>query len=65
MYNYEKYGCPFKRGNKFFYFHNSGLQNQSVLYSQPSLDAPAEVFVDPNTWSEDGTAAIGSHKFSE
>lgn len=64
LWDYEKYGAPFKRGNRYFYFKNDGLQNQNVLYKLDSLDAQPEVLVDPNTWSEDGTDAMGATAFS-
>lgn len=65
LWDYEKYGVPFKRGDKYFYFKNNGLQNQSVLYKLDSLDAPPELLVDPNKWSEDGTDALGGMVFSD
>jgi prolyl oligopeptidase len=58
LWNYEKYSQPFKEGNRYFYFKNDGLQNQSVLYTQESLEAEARVLLDPNTFSEDGTVAL-------
>ena len=58
LWNYEKYGTPFKEGDRYFYMRNSGLQNQSVLYTVTSLDAPPQTVLDPNTLSADGTVAV-------
>lgn len=58
LWNYEKFGVPFKEGNRYFYSRNSGLQNQSVLYSVTSLDAQPQLLLDPNTLSTDGTVAL-------
>ncbi|MCF8230331.1 MAG: prolyl oligopeptidase family serine peptidase [Bacteroidales bacterium] len=60
LWNYPKYQVPFKEGDHYFYFKNDGLQNQSVLYMQKSLDAEPEVLLDPNQFSEDGTIALAS-----
>ncbi|HEY9649548.1 MAG TPA: prolyl oligopeptidase family serine peptidase [Coleofasciculaceae cyanobacterium] len=65
LWNYEKYGIPFKEGNRYFYFKNDGLQNQSVLYTLTSLDAEPTVLIDPNTLSEDGTIALSGLSISE
>ncbi|CAL8082960.1 unnamed protein product [Orchesella dallaii] len=65
LWNYAKYGCPFRRGDRYFYFKNTGLQNQSVLYMQRSLEEDGDVFLDPNTLSEDGTVAISTYAFSK
>ncbi|RLO09365.1 hypothetical protein DYB28_000915, partial [Aphanomyces astaci] len=65
MFNYEKYSSPFQRGNRYFFFKNDGLQNQSVLYVQDSLTSEPKVLLDPNTLAEDGTAALGEFSFSE
>ena len=60
IWNYPKYGVPFKRGDMYFFFKNDGVQNQSVLYMQKSLEATPEVLLDPNTLSKDGTVALAS-----
>ncbi|KAI9357906.1 prolyl oligopeptidase [Zopfochytrium polystomum] len=65
VFNYERFGCPFKRGEYYYYFHNSGLQPQSVLYRKRALDGPAEVFFDPNTLSDDGTVSLNTYSFTE
>jgi prolyl oligopeptidase len=56
--NFERYTAPARRGTRYFYSHNSGLQNQNVLYWQEGLDGEPKVLLDPNTFSEDGTVAI-------
>ncbi len=65
IWNYEKYGAPFKEGGKYYFFKNDGLQNQSVLYQQNNLNAPPEVLLDPNTLSKEGTAALGGLEFNK
>jgi prolyl oligopeptidase len=58
LWNYERYGTPFKEGNRYFYSRNSGLQNQGVLYSVTSLTDEPKLLLDPNTLSSDGTVAL-------
>lgn len=65
LWNYARYSPPFKEGERYFYFKNDGLQNQAVLYTLPSLDAPPVALLDPNTLSEDGTVALGETAFSK
>ena len=65
LWNYERYGTPFKQANRYFYYKNNGLQNQSVLYTLPTLDAEPTVLLDPNTLSEDGTVALSGIAISE
>ena len=65
LWDYEKFGTPFKRGERYFYFKNNGLQNQSVLYKLKSLEDEPIVLIDPNQWSADGTNALGGLEFSD
>jgi prolyl oligopeptidase len=65
LWDYEKYGTPFKEGESYFYFKNDGLQNQSVLYTLPTLDAEPRILLDPNQLSEDGTVALSGISISE
>ena len=64
LWNYEKYGIPFKEGNRYFYTRNSGLQNQAVLYTVTGLDAQPQMVLDPNTLSADGTVAVSGMQVS-
>ncbi|CAH8386275.1 unnamed protein product [Eruca vesicaria subsp. sativa] len=65
LFDHPRYDSPFRRGNKYFYFHNAGLQAQDVLYMQDDLDAEAVVLLDPNTLSDDGTVALNTFSVSE
>ncbi|HYH63711.1 MAG TPA: prolyl oligopeptidase family serine peptidase [Urbifossiella sp.] len=65
LWNYEKISAPSKVGGRYFFTKNNGLQNQSVLYTQDSLDGPARMLLDPNTWSKDGTIALSGTALSD
>ncbi len=58
--NYEKIGAPSHVGNQYFYYYNSGLQNQAVLYTMTGPHGKAHILLDPNAFSSDGTVALGS-----
>ncbi|NOX94396.1 MAG: S9 family peptidase [Alphaproteobacteria bacterium] len=60
LWDYEKFTLPTKRGDRYFYRRNDGLQNQYVLYVQDGDGAP-RILLDPNEWSEDGATALGSY----
>lgn len=62
--NYPKFSAPFRKGENVFFYKNSGLQNQSVLYIQKGLDGTPEVLLDPNTFSPDGTIALRGFSLS-
>jgi prolyl oligopeptidase len=65
IWNYPKYGVPFKKGDHYFFFKNDGIQNQSVLYIQDTPESEASVLLDPNSLSEDGTVALASMGISK
>ncbi len=65
LWNYQKYGLPFKKGDRYFYYKNDGLQNQYVLYTMKSLDDKPRVLLDPNKLSADGTVAVSGTSVSE
>jgi prolyl oligopeptidase len=63
--NFAQYSSPMKEGGRYYYFKNDGLQNQAVLYRMDTLDSAPRVLLDPNTWSKDGTIALGGLGFSD
>ena len=65
IFNYEKYSAPFKQGNFIYYYKNSGLQNQFVVYRELYSGGEPELFLDPNTFSKDGTTSLGALNFSK
>lgn len=65
LWNYEKYSVPSKRGGRYFFSRNSGLQNQGVLYTAATLDAEPSILLDPNALSAEGTIALSGTAVSE
>lgn len=65
LWNFEKYGVPIRRGKRYFYTKNDGLQNQSVLYAAESATDAGRVLLDPNKLSDDGTAALSGMEISD
>ena len=65
LWDYPKYTVPIKKGNYYFFKKNDGLQNQAVLYRQEGLTGKAELIIDPNKFTEDGTAALSSVSYNE
>lgn len=64
LWNYEKISAPAQEGNYTYYYKNNGLQNQSVLYRK-DMSGKEELFLDPNTFSSDGTTSLSSVEFSK
>ena len=58
LFDYERFGVPEKKGGRYFYARNSGLQNQSVLYVRDSLRGAGRILIDPNPWAKDGATAL-------
>jgi prolyl oligopeptidase len=65
LWNYARYSAPFKENGRYFYFQNTGLQNQSVLLVQDGRNAPSRVLLDPNALSADGTVALSGTASSD
>ncbi len=65
LYNFERFGVPFKQGGRYFFRKNNGLQNQDILFSTAALDAEPAVLLDPNTLTADGTVALKGYAVSE
>ncbi len=63
--DYEKLGAPFRRGEYYYFYKNSGLQNQSVLYRKKGEQGEPELFLDPNSFSKDGTTTMRGLSFSK
>lgn len=63
--DYEKLSAPFRRGEYYYFYKNSGLQNQSVLYRKKGEQGEPELFLDPNTFSKDGTTTMRGLSFSK
>lgn len=58
LWNFERFALPVKRGDRYFYTRNDGLQNQSPLYVQDALNGEPRLLIDPNVWSDDGTVGL-------
>ncbi|QED38407.1 S9 family peptidase [Antarcticibacterium arcticum] len=65
LWNYEKLGAPFIEGDYTYFYKNDGLQNQYVIYRKKGENDEAEIFLDPNKFSEDGTTSLGGLSFSD
>jgi prolyl oligopeptidase len=65
LYDYERFGVPRKKGGRYFYTHNSGLQNQAVLFVRDSAGGEGRMLIDPNPWSKDGATALAEWVPSE
>jgi prolyl oligopeptidase len=65
LWDFEKFSAPFKRGKRYFYSYNTGLQNQAVLFVTEDPKATGQVLLDPNTLSKDGTVALSGISLTE
>lgn len=65
LYNYERFTVPVKKGGRYFYLYNSGLQSQQALYVRDSVDGAGRVLIDPNSWAEDGAIALAEWSASD
>jgi prolyl oligopeptidase len=65
LWNYEKVGAPYKEGSYIYFSKNNGLQNQAVVYRKKDENSTEEIFLDPNTFSKEGTTSLGTLRFSK
>lgn len=65
MWNFERFSAPFKRGGRYFFTKNDGLQNQSPLYTVKSLNEEPKLLLDPNKLAEDGTVSMAGYDITE
>ena len=63
--NFERFSAPSRKGGRYFYEHNTGLQNQSVVFWQEGLKGEPKVLLDPNTMSKDGTVALSGMSITD
>lgn len=65
LFDYEKFSAPSREGKYIYYSKNSGLQNQSVMYRELITGSEPELFLDPNSFSKDGTTSLSGISFSK
>ncbi|MEO5601761.1 MAG: prolyl oligopeptidase family serine peptidase [Cyclobacteriaceae bacterium] len=65
LHSYERLSAPFKEGDYYYFYKNDGLQNHSVLYRQRELKGTPEIFLDPNSFSKDGTTGLAGISFTK
>src|SRR5437868_165150 len=65
LFDYERFAAPEKKGGRYFYTHNSGLQNQGVLFVRDQVGGEGRVLIDPNPWSKDGATALAEWEPNE
>lgn len=65
VYDYERLSAPFREGEYYYFYKNDGLQNHNVLYRKKEIDGTPEVFLDPNTFSADGTTGLAGISFTK
>lgn len=65
LYDYERISAPFKEGGNLYFYKNDGKQDQAVVYKNKTWDGTPEIFIDPNTFSEDGTISLSGLNFSK
>jgi prolyl oligopeptidase len=58
LFDFERFSTPYQRGGRYFFTHNTGLQNQSPLFVRDGLEGDQRLLIDPNTWADDGATAM-------